>query len=296
MAKLNNAYLDNFGKLPEDYQKKTDYRVHNTILRAQNYMTLQESKLFHLFLAEVYRTQSDTVELNKRDVFDTLGLTGGDRWDRYRDIFKGLKEKSAIEFYDPEKKLNYLGSVMTEVIFPESEKSKIILTTGTLLKPYLLKLLNTSAFLYLDEVINFKSDFSLRLYLYFKSWNRYNAGTDEFESNMRYLTTKQLFALFNLDSDAYHRKDGKFDRYTFERYTIQVACKEISENTSIECALHHKTKGRRGEVENYVFIWDDHKNARRGGIERPKQLPEFTDGFESEKNKVSKGQVTIDEI
>ena len=113
--------------------------------------------------------------------------------------------------------------------------------------------------------MNFKSDFSLRLYLYFKSWNTLNYDDGNIDQNMRYMTDQQLYQLFNLPEDAYHTKLGKFKRTEFEKRTIEVACKEITEKTGIQCQVAKKNYGTRSRVLNYVFEWVDWKNQRRGG-------------------------------
>ncbi len=266
MAKYNSEIMKTFGsEVPENVGERADYRVHRLIVRANHNMSLEQSKVFHMVLSKVSQQRRHNIEITKEEFFDLVGLTGGDRWERYKPIFKSLIDKTKLEFYDAENDLHYMGGVLTEVIWPRKEQKPIRISIGSLLLPYLLDILDKSTLLYLDEIMNFKSDFSLRLYLYFKSWNTLNYDDGHIDQNMRYMTDQQLYQLFNLPEDAYHDKNGKFARMHFEKYTIDVACKEITEKTGIQCRVAKKNYGKRGRVLNYVFEWVDWKNQRRGG-------------------------------
>lgn len=54
--------------------------------------------------------------------------------------------------------------------------------------------------------------------------------------------------MFGLSKDDYCYKSGKFDRPNFEKYTIEVAIKEINQNTRIN--VEYKKNNR---VANYQF-------------------------------------------
>ena len=54
--------------------------------------------------------------------------------------------------------------------------------------------------------------------------------------------------MFGLSKDDYCYKLGKFDRPNFEKYTIEVAIKEINQNTRIN--VEYKKNNR---VANYQF-------------------------------------------
>ena len=64
----------------------------------------------------------------------------------------------------------------------------------------------------------------------------------------RFYTTKQLKEIFGLSKDDYCKKDGKFNRTEFEKKTIEVAIKEINQNTRMK--VEYKKNNR---VANYQF-------------------------------------------
>ena len=67
----------------------------------------------------------------------------------------------------------------------------------------------------------------------------------------RFYTTKQLKEMFGLSKDDYCKKDGKFNRTEFEKKTIEVAIKEINQNTRMK--VEYKKNKIKNRVANYQF-------------------------------------------
>lgn len=57
--------------------------------------------------------------------------------------------------------------------------------------------------------------------------------------------------MFGLSKDDYCYKSGKFDRPNFEKYTIEVAIKEINQNTRMK--VEYKKNKKNNRVANYQF-------------------------------------------
>lgn len=72
------------------------------------------------------------------------------------------------------------------------------------------------------DVGKLKSKFSIALYRFMMSYSNKTELT---------FTTRQLKKLFGLGESDYVRKDGTFDRYSFERRTLTPALKEIDEKS-----------------------------------------------------------------
>lgn len=239
-----------------------EYKVSNLVLRANNRMSLEESKVFHIVLTELSKSRDNVVRIDKEVLFKKLQLTGNDRYAKYKELFRGLQRKTTLEFYDPKRKGTYLGGVLAGTYWPErDEGGPIEISVDTLLMPYLTNLFDHYSLLYLDSILKFKSDFSLRLYLYLKSWNT-DQYPKSFEQNLRWMTTKQLFQLFDLPENAYQDKAGKFMRFHFERNTLNVAIREIRELTEINLRVVKTKNGKY--VDRYNFEWADYKDHERG--------------------------------
>ena len=97
MAKYNSEIMKTFGsEVPENIGERADYRVHRLIVRANHNMSLEQSKVFHVVLSKVSQQRRHNIEVTKEEFFDLMGLTGGDRWERYKPIFKSLIDKTTI--------------------------------------------------------------------------------------------------------------------------------------------------------------------------------------------------------
>lgn len=248
-----------------------EYKVSNLVLRANNRMSLEESKVFHIVLTELSKSRDNVVRIEKDFLFKKLQLTGDDRYAKYKELFRGLQRKTSLEFFDPKRGGTYLGGVLAGTYWPKKDEGgPIEISIDTLLMPYLTNLFDHYTLLYLDSILKFKSDFSLRLYLYLKSWNT-EQDAKSFEQNYRWLTTKQLFQLFDLPATAYQDKAGKFMRFHFERNTLNVAIKEIKELTEINVRVIKTKNGKY--VDRYNFEWADYKDHERG---EKKSLPKKT--------------------
>lgn len=82
----------------------------------------------------------------------------------------------------------------------------------------------------LERAKRFKSRFSYTLYMNLLSW----VNNDDLNESYRFYTTKQLKEMFGLSKEDYCKKDGKFNRTEFEKKTIEVAIKEINQNTQMK--------------------------------------------------------------
>lgn len=69
-------------------------------------------------------------------------------------------------------------------------------------------------------------------------------------------TTKELKTLFGLSKDDYVKKDGHFNRTTFENRTIDVAIKDINEKSKCIQNLRYEKRKKNGRVQGYVFFFD----------------------------------------
>ena len=61
--------------------------------------------------------------------------------------------------------------------------------------------------------------------------------------------------IFGLSKDDYVTK-GHFDRYAFERRTINVAVKDINEKSKCIQNLRYEKRKKNGRVQGYVFFFD----------------------------------------
>lgn len=68
-------------------------------------------------------------------------------------------------------------------------------------------------------------------------------------------TTKELKTLFGLSKEDY-MSGGRFDRYNFERKTINLAIKDINDKSKCIQNLRYEKRKKNGRVQGYVFFFD----------------------------------------
>lgn len=245
MTKING--LEEWEKFPDSsIQKVREVAYKNEIARARDKFTVQEAKLFHIILSKIKtKKKNDTViVLNKKELFDDLGLTGDDRYRRYRDLIKNMKVKTSLEFTDPTNNDEYCGAVVVSSRWNKG-KSEVYIGLDPLLMPYIEQLAETGRFttVFLESILKFNSKHAIKLYQWCKSWSQ------GFES-ARYITTQELKEMMSISDTEYIVK-GKFHRSSFEKNTVDRAIMEINAKTELRIE-YNKTK-KHGIVIRYNF-------------------------------------------
>lgn len=95
-------------------------------------------------------------------------------------------------------------------------------------------------------------------------------------TNVDYLgidySTRQLKMMFGLSKDDYVKKDGHFNRTTFENRTIDIAVKDINEKSKCIQNLRYEKVKKGNRVQYYLFTFnytdpqkvvEDARNERR---------------------------------
>lgn len=121
--------------------------------------------------------------------------------------------------------------------------------------PIIQDISNNYVQLLLDDVITFRSKFSMMIYQNLLSL--YNIQDPEHKENIRTAdyTTKQLKDLLGLSVDDYVRKDGSFGRGVFENRCIIRAVKEINEKSKLIRNLTWTKEYTGKHVSKYVFTY-----------------------------------------
>lgn len=237
-------------------QKKETYQFHDDDLHEQiiamdnvlatksTKFTVDEQRLFYITLASIKPNQkSNEIEISKKAMFNMLGFTSHSNYSRIRQMFKKLAFASWIEFGDDE--IFDDGFLFSAV---RTTKNKVYVKVTEKYIPLLIKLQPGFTRLLSDDAISFVSKFSMILYQQIMRLN--NKGTYGVG-----FTTKELKTLFGLTKDDY-MSGSRFDRYNFEKYTINVAVKDINEKSKCIQNLRYEKRKKNGRVQGYVFFFD----------------------------------------
>lgn len=228
-----------------------DNDLHNQIIAMDNELakqatnfTIEEQRLFYITLASIKPNQkSSIIEIDKKAVLDMLGFNSQNQYSRLRPMFTKMIKKSLILSGDDE--IWNDGFLFYKC---RTTKKKIYIYVDDEYIPLLIKLQPGFTRLLSDDAISFNSKFSMILYQQLMRLN--NKG--DFGVGF---TTKELKTIFGLSKEDYV-SGGRFDRYNFERKTINVAIKDINEKSKCIQNLHYEKRKRNGRIQGYVFFFD----------------------------------------
>ena len=242
-------------------------KMSNTLAEKSTHFSVVQQKLFYISLAALKNgTNSDNeVIIDKKDLFDYLGLAQDtSRWTTLRYQLKKLRYNSEIEFSDGDHFDD--GQLITGA---RSCKDGVHIRFDPYYLPLIQELANNYVRLLDDDVVSFCSKYSMMLYQ--------NLLKDKWKlTNVDYLgidySTRQLKMMFGLSKDDYVKKDGHFNRTTFENRTIDIAVKDINEKSKCIQNLRYEKVKKGNRVQYYLFTFnytdpqkvvEDARNERR---------------------------------
>ena len=219
----------------------------NILVTKSTKMEAEYQRLFYVTLASINPNQTtEEVVINKAQLFDLLNLKSENKHYRLRKMFVKLMKRSMISFEVDEENWED-GFLITKI---KSDRKNIHVFFEKDYMPLLTHLSDNYTRLLNDDVIEFKSKFSMMLYQFLM---RYNDNVKNLYPIT--LTTKEMKKLFGLNDDDYCRKNGKFDRVSFEKYTLDVAVKEINEKARCISDLVYVKRYKHRLVSYYEFTY-----------------------------------------
>lgn len=247
--------------------KNADNSLENQVIAMSNMLaekstrfTIIQQKMFYVCLASLKLNKNSTktdeklerkgqneVGINKQELFEYLSITNdNNRWTRVRNEFKKLASNSYIQFGNDEEYAD--GFIICGV---RSTKYNIYVRFDTYFLPLVEELADNYVRLLDDDVVSFDSKFSMMLYqnLMKDKWKLTNPdflGID--------YSTRKLKMMFGLSIDDYMR-DGHFDRYNFERKTINKAVDEINKKSKCIKNLTYRKVKKGSRIQYYLFSY-----------------------------------------
>ena len=292
---MNVKNVDSFYKKTEKELKKTVNKgqfdnkpvvISNDLARQNTLLTLEDEKLLHCIFSQLdFNSKNPTkIELKKIDLFEKLELNSESRYSDVKKRLKGLIHKSMVDVTDHEGTEHYGVVIINATSSYKSDSFTVQLNPNFMF--FLEEMKNFYTRLELDSIVQFDSKFSLTLYKYLSSWR-----TDHYH-RMLIMTTKELKDLFGLSKDDY-MSNGKFDRFNFERYTLDTAVKEINGKVPWWSVSWKKIK-KGNRVTGYQLEW-----LERDRIQSHNQSvsdEQFQLDYEAYKNiDIEKGQLTLED-
>ena len=223
--------------------------VANILVRSKMVASKEQYDLFMLIISQLnpYQKNDPTVVIYKEDLFKKLGLKSRDRYSRTKKTIKEMSKNTWLEINEKTKNdVQDIAGFLIVGMESTYKSDHFLIKMNPDFLPFMQQLKAFYVTFELDSILKFSSSFSQRLYTYICSWKDIGEVA---------LTTEELKDIFGLTNDDYIRKDGKFDRYTFEARTVDIAAKEISELTSLRITYKKTRRGNR--IKEYVFTWTE---------------------------------------
>lgn len=255
---LEENYM--YPRQPENEENAMNDKIvamSNQLAKSQINWTITQKKLFTMILEKLQWRKSGNpteIELTKKDIMNSLkSEINTNCVSLYlRREFEKLIKHSFVEWENPEDQENFeCGFLLTKFI---TTRNKVFVYINPEFMPHLEYLLKNFTMLLSSDVYNFRSGFSFDLY---KSLMLYH--NKAYLVNHHTFTTKELKRIFGLKKTDYvNKSSGKFDRYNFEKRTVEVAVREINENWNNGGMLYIKSwekVKREGMVEGYKFYF-----------------------------------------
>ena len=236
--------------------KKTDNSLKNQVIAMSNVLAekstrfpVVQQKLFYICLASLKQgiNSRNEVGINKKELFNCLDIEKETkRYTRIKGEFEQLAHNSFVKFDTTDGFCQ--GFLLCNI---RLAKNTFYVQFNDYYLPLVQELANNYVRLLNDDVISFNSKFSMMLYQ--------NLMKDKWKlTNVDYLgidySTRKLKMMFGLSIDDYMR-DGHFDRYNFERNTINKAVKEINEKSKCIKDLTYRKVKKGSRIQYYLFSY-----------------------------------------
>lgn len=236
--------------------KKTDNSLKNQVIAMSNVLAekstrfpVVQQKLFYICLASLKQgiNSRNEVGINKKELFNCLDIEKETkRYTRIKGEFEQLAHNSFVKFDTTDGFCQ--GFLICNI---RLAKNTFYVQFNDYYLPLVQELANNYVRLLDDDVISFNSKFSMMLYQ--------NLMKDKWKlTNVDYLgidySTRKLKMMFGLSVDDYMR-DGHFDRYNFERKTINKAVKEINEKSKCIKNLTYRKVKKGSRIQYYLFSY-----------------------------------------
>ncbi|MGL6341410.1 MAG: replication initiation protein, partial [Waterburya sp.] len=205
--------------------------IANRINEARLKMSKAEQRLFLYCVGYVDNKETrfdETFEMSIKDFADFLEL---DKKNFYRSMLSTTRDfiGRVIEFYDDELgKIRQMG-VVTTVDYDLATKN-VHIRINPDLKPYLIGLRSQFTMYSLQEVMQYKSVYSMRIYQILSQWN--------YQEKVKY-TIEQLRFMLNIEPDEYKLYGD------FKRKVLEVAKKEINKSSTLKFSYSEIKTGRK---------------------------------------------------
>lgn len=228
----------------------------NSTLARQLHFSENEEKLFAMAISQLDfydKNCNFSVEIRVKDVKEKLGLAEDNSlYTDLRKQYRNLKKKTTVDFDLGNEEHDWIIGDLIRTVRSNKRKGSIIVTFEEELKPALQYCKIAFTRIPLDDTLSYKSRYAIILQRYLTSL--YRTGKENAQIQWFDFTTEQLKTIFGLTKDDYVKKDGKFDRWNFEKKTLQIACDEINSKSACMRIVEWEKERARGVIYYRIAV------------------------------------------
>lgn len=227
-----------------EYNNKQIIKMNNILINQNARKNVIVQKLFYCVVANTHILENNKIVLSKSYIRDCLELPKDKNSANI--VRNGLQELMKNSLLTFEKNDGFIDGFLIPKI--ESSRNHFTIHICEDFVPLFIEYSKGYTQMLLKDTMQFKTRHSMMLYQQLMFLHKYSSSGIQF-------TTEQLFKIFSLDPLDYHKPNGAFDRYNFEKRVIEPSIKEINKSNCILGLKYSKTYESHNKrlVEYYVF-------------------------------------------
>ena len=236
----------------------------NRLIEAKYRLSVEEQKIIKILVSQIQKDDEDfkDYKFHIKELAELLDMEHSNTYGVLRNITKRLLSR-VLEFYDQDKKEFIQASWLSGAKYKEG-LGTVTLHFDPLLKPLLLQLQSYFTKYELEQVLQFKGQYTIRFFEFRKSFLGRNKQKVEF-------TLKELRNILGIEKNEY-----KIFR-DFKNRVLEPARLELLEKTEKSFAWEPVKQGRGGKVVGVRLVFD---SDDRAGIEETMALKSLSGAAE----------------
>ena len=214
---------------------------HNKVIEGKYNMTPTEAKLVAKLTSMIEKEDEEFKDytFKVKNLLQDLGLG-----ENYTLLKKSIKKLITREIEIEEEKRDIITTILSSCVY-DRETSTIILSYDPKLKPYFLQLKENFTKYYLENILELKSFYSIRIYELLKQYQNLNERTTTIKDLKKILNIKDKYELYG----------------DFKRRIIKPAVEEINDKTDLKVDFEEIKTGRK--VTSIMFLIKKKNNQHK---------------------------------
>ena len=215
----------------------------NRLIEARYRLSIEEQKIVKILISQIKKDDEDfkSYEFRIKELAEFLGMEHTNTYGVLRNVTRRLMTR-VLEFHNPETRSLLQASWLSSAEYREGQGT-VSLCFDPKLKPLLLQLKSYFTKYELEQIMQFRGQYTIRFFEFRKSF----LGRKKTEVNF---TLKELRDVLSLKKDEY---DQFFD---FKRRVLEPARLELLERTGKSFTWEPVKQGRGGKIVGVRLVFD----------------------------------------